>query len=149
MKAYILYTLLLISTISFAQKGEIVTMEDGRRVFLKSDFTWEFINAADSTLYWTTEKTLKPSHENACELDPNFEEPKLDSKIQSKLKRGHSTIEYVKKKVAKDNDCTVDDVLLISFSEQQTKGVYHFCAKGNKVTYKRLGNTIIKASSLF
>jgi hypothetical protein len=56
---------------------------------------------------------------------------------------------YVKKKVAKDQNCSVDDVFLLSFSEQKKKAVYHFCANGTEVTYKRLGNSIIKASKLF
>lgn len=149
MKLYFLFICLLITSLSFAQKGEIIKTEDGRRVLLKADYTWEYIDMETPNATLKIEENTKPTDENACQLDANFEEPKLDSKIQSKLKRGHSTIEYVKKKVAKDNSCTVDDVLLISFSEQLKKGVYHFCANGTKVTYKRVGNMIIKASSLF
>ena len=149
MKTYLLFIFVLISTISFAQKGEIVKTEDGRRIFLKSDFTWEFIDTADSTSYSTTQKLLKPINKNACQLGAGYEEPKLDNRIQSKLKRGHATIAYVKKKAAKDNDCTVEEVVLLSFSEQLKKGVYHFCANGTKATYKRLGHTIIKAPSVF
>ncbi len=134
---------------SFAQKGEIIKTEDGRRVFLKSDYTWEYIDSEDSADYTRAQELLKPIDKNACKLEHDYKEPKLDSKIQSKLKRGHSTIEYVKKKVAKDYNCAVDDVLLLSFSEQKQKAVYRFCVNGTKVTYKRLGNSIIKASTLF
>jgi len=135
--------------LSFAQKGEIIKTEDGRRVLLKADYTWEYLDLEHPETTTATEATALEVSENTCQLEDNFEEPKLDSKIQAKLKRGHSTMAYVKKKVAKDNNCTVDDVLLISFTEQLKKGVYHFCANGTKVTYKRVGNMIIKASSLF
>lgn len=149
MKPYFLFICLLMTCLSFAQKGEIIKTEDGRRVLLKADYTWEYIDMEKPNSTSIIEENMQPIDENTCQLEANFEEPKLDSKIQSKLKRGHSTIAYVKKKVAKDNSCTVDDVLLISFSEQLKKGVYHFCANGTKVTYKRVGNMIIKASSLF
>ncbi|WP_246067790.1 hypothetical protein [Changchengzhania lutea] len=82
-------------------------------------------------------------------MEKGFKEPKLDSKIQSKLKRGHATIDHVKKKVAKDYKCDVTDVLLLSYKEQKEKAVYHFCAKGKKVTYKRIGNSIIKKAKFF
>lgn len=149
MKLYFLFICFLITSLSFAQKGEIIKTEDGRRVLLKADYTWKYIDMETPNATSIIEEKTESIDENTCQLDANFEEPKLDSKIQGKLKRGHSTMEYVKKKVAKDNNCTVDDVLLMSFSEQLKKGVYHFCANGTKVTYKRLGNIIIKASSLF
>lgn len=149
MKFALSVLLLLVTSMSFAQKGEIVVTEDGRRVFLKADFTWEFIDGEDAAAYVAAAKQLEPLDEDACKLEADYVEPKLDSKIQAKLKRGHSTIEYVKKKVAKDNECDIADVLLLSFSEQKQKGVYRFCANGTKVTYKRLGNSIIKAPSLF
>ena len=149
MKLLALFLFLLISSFGFSQTGQIVKTEDGRRVFLKNDYTWEYLDAIDSESQTALIESLKPVDENSCNLEAGYIEPKLDSKIQSKLKRGHSTIKYVKKKVAKDQNCTVDDVLLLSFSEQQTKAVYHFCANGAKVTYKRLGNSIIKGSKLF
>ena len=146
MKLYFLFICLLITSLSFAQKGEILKTEDGRRVLLKADYTWEYIDA--STTPPTAKAELKPANKNTCQLEANYTEPKLDSKIQAKLKRGHSTIKYVKKKVAKDHNCTVEDVLLISFSEQIKKAEYHFCANGTEVKYKRIGNSIIKASNL-
>ncbi|WP_405294717.1 DUF3157 family protein [Algibacter sp. Ld11] len=149
MKFTLSVLLLLITAVTFAQKGEIIKTEDGRRVFLKSDFTWEYVDALDTESQTAITESLKPADGNVCSLQADYTEPKLDSKIQSKLKRGHSTIEYVKKKVAKDQNCTVEDVLLLSFSEQKAKAVYHFCANGTKVTYKRLGNSIIKGSKLF
>ena len=82
-------------------------------------------------------------------MTEGFVEPKLDQKIQAQLKKGRATINHVKKKVAKDNNCEVADVLLLSVSEQKAKAVYHFCAKGKEVTYKRIGTTIIKKEKVF
>tara|TARA_R110002073_G_scaffold39242_3_gene111990 strand:+ start:101 stop:349 length:249 start_codon:yes stop_codon:yes gene_type:complete len=82
-------------------------------------------------------------------LDEDFAEPKLDKKIQAQLKKGRATISFVKKKVAKDYNCEVADVLLLSVSEQKSKAGCHFCANGKEVTYKRIGTTIIKKEKLF
>ena len=149
MKGVLSVLLFFVTAVIFAQKGEIIKTEDGRRVLLKADYTWEYINGKDSVAYAVAQELPKSTDENACNLEADYVEPKLDSKIQAQLKRGRSTMEYVKKKVAKDQNCTVADVLLISFSEQKTRAVYRFCANGSKVTYKRIGNSIIKASTLF
>jgi len=135
---------------SFAQKGEIIKTEDGRRVFLKSDYTWEYIDGQDSILHTSTAQKLpQPMSENVCMLEVDYTEPKLDSKIQSILNRGRASIKYVKKRVAKDANCDVHDVLLLSFVERKEKAVYNFCANGIRVTYKRIGNTITKKLDLF
>ena len=146
MKLALSVLLLFITSITFAQKGEIVKTEDGRTVFLKSDHTWEYLETVSSSL---DKEIKKPTDENACMLEADYAEPKLDSKIQSILKRGRASIKYVKKKVAKDTSCDVDDVFLLSFTEQKEKAVYNFCAHGTKVTYKRMGNTIMKKMELF
>ncbi|MEP5338923.1 MAG: DUF3157 family protein [Algibacter sp.] len=138
MKKCLLVLVLLISFIGFSQDNHIVKTEDGRRVLLKADFTWEYIDINSPVIDTATKK-------DSCNIEEGFEEPKLDSKIQSQLKRGHATIDHVKKKVAKDYKCDVTDVLLLKFSEQKAKAVYHFCANGKKATYKRIGNSIIKA----
>ena len=145
MKTYGLLLLFLVSFVGFAQNNHIVKTEEGRRVLLKADFTWEYIDAENTS----TTSVLNPIKSTSCDLAEDFEEPKLDNKIQAQLKRGRATISHVKKKVAKDYNCSVDDVLLLSVSEQKAKGVYHLCANGKKVAYKRIGNTIIKKEKLF
>ncbi|MGE5943000.1 MAG: DUF3157 domain-containing protein, partial [Flavobacteriales bacterium] len=72
----------------------------------------------------------------------------LDKNIQSQLKRGRATIDDIKKKVAKDYKCQVEDVVLLSASEDKAKGAYDFCANGTKVSYKRNGHTILKKGQL-
>lgn len=140
MKPYVILLLCLVYSVSFAQNNHIVNTEDGKRVLLKSDFTWEYI-AADST---SVTSILKPEESTTCNLTQDFTEPKLNKKIQAQLKKGRATISHVKTKVAKDYNCQVADVLLLSVTEYKSKAVYNFCANGKKVTYKRIGNTIVE-----
>ncbi|WP_298531486.1 DUF3157 family protein [uncultured Algibacter sp.] len=152
MKTYFFIFLFFISCIGFAQNNYIVKTEDGRRVLLKADYTWEYIDlevpaekSTDSTIVAGTLPTISKT----CNLAPDFVEPKLNSKIQSQLKKGRATMKHVKKKVAKDYNCTEAEVILISYKEQKESGAYIFCANGVKVAYKRMGTSIMKKGKLF
>ncbi|ULC59898.1 DUF3157 family protein [Flaviramulus sp. BrNp1-15] len=134
-----------ISSFCFAQNNHIVKTEDGRRVLLKADFTWEYIDAESTTI----KEVTKPTESDNCNLAEDFKEPTLDKKIQNQLKKGRATITHIKKRVAKDYNCSVDDVILLSASEKKSNGVYNFCANGKAVKYKRVGNNIIKSRKLF
>ncbi|WP_303316366.1 DUF3157 family protein [Flavivirga abyssicola] len=152
MKTFFFLLLFSMSCTGFAQNNHIVKTEDGRRVLLKADFTWEYIDAEkseDVPNNITVPNDLNSKENEGCNLTEDFVEPKLNKKIQAQLKRGRATIAYVKKKVAKDYNCDVANILLISFSEQKEKAVYHFCANGTKVTYKRIGNSIVKKDKFF
>lgn len=148
MKKYILVLVCFISFIGFAQNNHIVKTEDGRRVLLKADNTWEYIDAEAPKTRSIENEVFKSSENKGCKLALGFEEPELNKKIQNELKKGRATINHIKKKVAKDNGCTVEDVLLLSVSESKAKGIYHFCANGTKVIYKRVGHSIAKKLSL-
>ena len=137
MRTPFLLFLFVVSSMGFAQDNQIVKTKDGRRVLLKADYTWEYIDME------------KPATNNKCDLAKDFVEPKLNQKIQAQLKKGWATIDDVKQKVAKDYNCDISNVVLLSFTEQKIKGVYHFCANGTKVTYKRTGYSIIKSTKLF
>lgn len=151
MKTSFFILLFIISSFSFAQNNHIVKTEDGRRVLLKADFTWEYIDLQKPIKKAKSieKEVSKASKANDCKIASDFEEPKLNKKIQNQLKKGRATINHIKKKVAKDNDCNIEDVLLLSVSEQKAKGIYDFCANGKKVTYKRVGNSIIKNGKFF
>ena len=150
MKTILLILFLGISGFVCAQKGEVVTTEDGRKVILKSNFTWEYLDANTPKAAENMETpSSKPEDPERCQLPENFKEPKLNSRIQNKLKRGHATIDDIKEKVAKDNNVSTSEVILLMASELQTKGEYSFCVNGKKVIYKRLGNTIMKKGKLF
>ena len=144
---YLLFFIL--SFHGYTQNNYIVKTEDGRRVLLKADYTWEYIDAASPKLAAVAEVNNVAINDKACQLPSDFVEPKLDNKIQNQLKKGRATIAHVKKKVAKDYNCSVEEVILVAVSEQKSKGVYDFCARGKKVSYKRVGNSIIEKGKLF
>jgi hypothetical protein len=152
MKTSFFIFLFLISCVGFAQNNYIVKTEDGRRVLLKADYTWEYIDL-EAPAEKTTDSTLVaetlPAPSNMCNLGPDFVEPALNSKIQSQLKKGRATMKHVKKKVAKDYNCSAEDVILISCKEQKESGAYILCANGTRVAYKRMGTSIMKKGKLF
>lgn len=150
MKSFFFIAFFFASLISFSQDNHIVKTEDGRRVLLKADFTWEYIDLVkpQATKQEETQK-LESSNETVCNLPLDFEEPNLDKKIQNQLKKGRATIEHVKKKVAKDFKCDVEDVILLSVKETKASGTYNFCIKGTKVTYKRSGHNVAKKLNIF
>ena len=152
------------STLSFAQNNHIVKTEDGRRVLLKADFTWEYIDMLKKEKptpnvkpIANQQKQVTPTAEQKpmlrktsnCGVSNSFVEPKLNAKIQNQLRKGRATIKHIKKKVAKDNNCDVDQVLLLSASETKERGRYDFCANGVNVKYKRTGNSILKSMKIF
>ncbi len=148
MKLYAVLLLSILSYAGFAQNNYIVKTEDGRRVLLKADYTWEYI---DLEAPKQAEEVLVEAglEEAGCNVPADFEEPKLNGKVQNQLKKGRATIDDVKKKVAKDYNCTVDEVILLWASERKSNGKYTFCANGTKVTYKRNGFVIIENGKLF
>ncbi|MDO6761095.1 DUF3157 family protein [Tamlana sp. 2_MG-2023] len=147
MKSYLFILLFSFSLIGFAQDNHIVKTDDGRRVLLKADFTWEYIDAKAPEENAIEAAVAK--NENACQITADYEEPKLNGKIQAQLKKGRATIDHVKEKVASDYECQASDVLLLWVKEQKSKAVYMFCANGTKVKYKRMGNSIIEAGKFF
>lgn len=152
MKRYLLFLFLIVSSVGFSQNNYIVKTEDGRRVLLKADYTWEYIDAVQApkaTKLAEPKQELGTVEKNECNLGANYKEPKLKGKVQSQLKRNKASMPYIKKRVAKDYNCTVEDVVLLDVSEQKERGAYSFCVQGKKVKYKRIGGSIMKAKSLF
>lgn len=160
-KILILIFSFLIYNISFSQNNYIVKTEDGRRVLLKADFTWEYIDlitpkkdtvVTQKIAPKKSEIATTPIKNNAssnCDLGFGFSEPQLNTKIQSFLKRGRATISHLKKKVAKKYKCDVNDIILISARESKQLGSYTLCANGIRVSYKRNQFTYIKKNKLF
>jgi hypothetical protein len=149
MKTAFFILLFFISCIGFAQNNHIVKTEEGRRVLLKADFTWEYIDTQIPAVSSAASSVSKAAESDTCKPEADFVEPKLNNKIQSQLKKGRATISDIKRKVAKDYDCTEADIILLSFSERKATGIYYFCAKGTKVSYKRNGHAIVKNGKFF
>jgi hypothetical protein len=149
MKMSFFILLFIFSSFAFAQNNYIVKTEDGRRVLLKADFTWEYIDMVNTPTDSISKLIPEPLKvDSGCNLAQDFVEPELDNNIQAQLKRGRATINDVKKKVAKDYKCDVEDVILLSSSETKSIGHYNFCANGNMVSYKRTGHSILKSGKL-
>ena len=149
MKLYFLLLVFLITSIAIAQDNHTLNTKDGRRVQLKADFTWEYVDIENEILNATIADNDKLKEKISCALAKDFVEPKLDKKIQSQLRKGRATMSRVKKKVAKEYQCKIADVTLLSVSEIKSKAVYHFCVKGKEIVYKRIGNAIIKKEKFF
>ncbi len=150
MKKLLFVVLVLISVLGFSQNNYIVKTDDGRRVLLKADYTWEYIDQQPAATGAVGQPAVPaPIKGNACHLAEGYEEPVLNKKIQGQLKKGRATLAHVKKKVAKDYNCTVEDVVLMAITETPRVSKYTFCAKGEKVYYKRNGHKILEKGKFF
>ena len=92
MKTYLSLLFFFIIALGFAQNNYIVKTEDGRRVLLKADYTWEYIDMQPLTLVDSAKvKNIEPLKSNSCNVPTNFEEPQLNRKIQAQLKKDKQT----------------------------------------------------------
>lgn len=136
MKTLLSITFIIMSFFSFAQ-SKIATTEDGKRVLLRENNTWEYIDS--------NSKIEKSETSMKCNLGADFKEPKPDKGIQSFLKRGDATIEDLRKHIAVENDCDVKDIIFLKISEQKGNGMYSACVKGKEMKYRRIGSAFLKA----
>lgn len=100
------------------------TTDNGKRVLLKEDGTWEYIK--EQTDY------------------SNFKEPKGDPKIQKQLEMTGATIKDMKNHVSVDNDCPIDKIILLQVSEQLGNAIYILDMCGERVKYRRVGSVFFK-----
>ncbi len=134
MKNYtLIFTCFLITSISFGQIL-IAKTEDGRRVILNNDKTWEFIDKV------AQETSSSDNKFPDCNLHADFEEPKGNKKIQGWLKRVDATVKDLKDHVAVDNNCSQSDIKITSVSEQKGNGNYVLCVNGKEMRYRRTGS---------
>ena len=129
MKKLFIYSLLLASTLTFAQ-NKTATTEDGKKVILKSDKTWEY---SDNKIEVKT-----------CTIEKGFIEPKGESKNQSMLKRVGATVTDLKKHISVDRECKITDITLTNISEQLGNGIYIVCVNGKEYKYRRSGSVFYR-----
>lgn len=132
MRKLLLSTFFLLYISSTFGQILIAKTEDGRRVLLKNDNTWEFIDKV-------------PSGETTsgfpnCEIADDFDEPEGNKKIRKFLKMTDATVDDLKKHVAVDNNCSVEDIKVTSISEQKGNGNYVLCVEGKEMRYRRTGS---------
>jgi len=133
MKYILIILSLFLCNITFGQTI-IAKTEDGRRVILNDDQTWEFIDKV------AKESASSDTDFPDCNLPADFQEPEVDRKIQGWLKKFDAQVEDLKKHAAVDNDCSVDNIKLTSVSEQKGNGNYVLCVKGKEMRYRRTGS---------
>jgi len=127
MKRLILINFLLLASMSIAQT-KIITTEDGKKLLLKEDNTFEYVNDQNSA--------------NSCIIDSDFVEPKWNS---SKVRtRNKTKVNDLKKVVSKDTGIGIDKITILSFSEETGSGDYLLCVNGQKMKYVRRGNEFLK-----
>lgn len=129
MKKLFILGVLLTSTYTFAQNKTAVT-EDGKKVILKSDKTWEYVE--------------NKSDIKTCTVEAGFVEPKGESKNQSFLKKTGATVTDLKKHISVDRECNITDIILTDISEQLGNGIYIVCINGKEYKYRRIGSVFYK-----
>lgn len=138
MKKIVIFTIIILTSFSMKSQSLIAKTEDGRRVILNKDKSWEFIDNKP------VEEINKSNNKN-CKIGKDFVEPKSDKSVTSWLKKFDATTDDLKKHVAVDNDCTIADVILLNISEQKGNGIYSLCVKGLEMKYRRAGSVFFKA----
>ena len=129
-KLYILVVVVVVlsSTFAFTQ-NKTATTEDGKKVILKSDKTWE---------YEDSKKEIK----NTCVVESGYKEPKYNT--SSAWKRGGSTVDDLKKHISVDMGVKQEKIILLEVSEQLGNGIYILCIDGQKMKYRRTGSVFRK-----
>lgn len=131
-KLILILACIFFTNISFGQTL-IAKTEDGRRVILNENKTWEFIDQ-------TAKKN--DSQNSGCNLPIDFKEPK--GKNSAWLRRGDATLKDLKKHASVDFDCEVEDVIVIKASEQKGNGSYTLCVNGKMIKYRRAGTVFFQ-----
>jgi hypothetical protein len=111
MEKLFITSFLLVSAFTFAQNKTAIT-EDGRKVILKDNKTWEYIKTTIA--------------ENDCHLEVDFVELIRD--------------EELRKHVAVENDCKLEEVKFISGAFGKGYSTYSLCVKGKKMNYNKIGS---------
>lgn len=127
MKKTLTISLLLLSTLTFSQ-SQIATTEDGKKVELKNDGTWHFL------------EDIKKS-ESYCNCNDIDEKKARKSGF---LTITESSAKDLKKHVSVDLDCDIDKIKVINSSEQKGSAVYVLCVCDKKVKYRRVGSVFYK-----
>ncbi|MDN3656821.1 hypothetical protein QWZ08_14335 [Ferruginibacter paludis] len=124
----VLFLLSFQSSIIYSQI--IATTTDGKKVILEANKTWKYADSSKTDII--------------CQLPSDYVEPKSTKEMYRMLKPNGSSIDDLKQYVSVDNECKLDDVKIISFSEQPGNGIYNLCVKGMKMKYRRTGSVFTK-----
>ena len=125
----LLLVALLISFQTIFSQNKVATTEDGKKVILKKDKTWEY-----------AETHLKTN--NPCNIEKGFKEPKWN---KSKMwKRMGTRVDDLKNHISVDMGVNKKKIILLQLSEQLGNAVYILCVDGKKMKYRRTGSVFRK-----
>jgi len=124
MKKLTILMLLLFTGVLFAQK-QTATTKDGKEVLLNEDKTWEYIDS---------EKVEESS--STCNLGSDFKVPKITKNVKRLISH-----------VSVANECAIEDIIVISYSEGKGNGMYNLCVNGVKMKYRMVGSAFLKADT--
>lgn len=127
MKKQFLIFFLMTATISFSQT-QIAITEDGKKVVLKEDKTWEYVTKTES--------------KNTCTVDNDFKEPKWNK--SGTWKKMGTRVDDLKKHISIDIGVDESKIILLQLSEQLGNAVYVLCVDGKKMKYRRTGSVFRK-----
>jgi hypothetical protein len=114
----ILIPFALIISASVYSQNQTATTESGKKVILKPNNTWEYVQGNNQ--------------EPECNLE------------KDEVKKAN---ERLRKHAAVENDCTVADVKFINMTEGMGNGMYSLCIKGKIMKYKKVGTVFMKADA--
>lgn len=127
MKTQFLIASLLMATLSFSQT-QTATTEDGKKVILNNDKTWQYANGSNN--------------KSTCNIDEDFKEPKWNK--SKSWKRMGTRVDDLKKHISIDMGVVESKIILLQLSEQLGNAVYIVCVDGVKMKYKRTGSIFRK-----
>ena len=127
-KSVLLILAIMVGSFTYSQTI-IATTDDGKKVLLKADKSWEYLNP-------------DAKEEEGCNLPEDFKEPK--GKNTAGLRRIDATLDDLKEHVSVDNECNIEDVIVMRASEQKGSASYVLCVKGKKMKYRRAGSVFFR-----
>lgn len=122
---------LLLSAFCSAQNIKATT-EDGKKVILKADKTWEY---------------EKIEGGQSCDIPAKFKEPEGDKKNKKFLEMTDATVADMKKHVSIDLGVEESKIILLELSEQKGNAIYVLCINGIKHKYRRTGSVFFRDGS--
>lgn len=128
MRKVFLLIVVMFSIQSFSQDIKATT-EDGKKVILKDNKTWEYDQS-------------KTEIKNTCVLEKGFKEPKYNT--SGMWKKMGSTVDDLKKHISVDMGIKQEKIILLEVSEQLGNGVYILCVDGQKMKWRRTGSVFRK-----
>jgi hypothetical protein len=117
--------ILFMFTVIISAQSKIAITEDGKKVLLNSNNTWQYIDS---------DSKKEEGSKDICNLGQDYKEPKTSKNV-----------ERLRNHVAVENDCKNEDIKFINIAEERGNGMYSLCVKGKYMKYRMIGTAFLKA----